>query len=197
MAFTLLNPDAPQADANAYISVAEFTVHHTDRGVASVVDGEFEPSDIQAAIIRATDYIDKRFGRKFRGYKRSAHQRLEWPRIDAIDNDGYLLDSRPRQLVDATCEYALLSLQLKRNLAPVPATPFPTIDPVTGVASAEAGGVVKAQTKIVGPIESTVEYQTAPMLPSQMSMPLPAYPQADLWLQELINSSSSRRLVRG
>lgn len=197
MPFIVLNPDAPQANANAYISVAEFTTHHTDRGVTSVVDGDYETTAVQAAIVQATDYIDKRFGRKFRGYKRSGAQRLEWPRIDAIDNDGYLLDPRPRQLVDAACEYALLALQLKRNLAPIPATPFPTIDPLTGAADGQAGGPIKAKTEILGPLETSVEYATTTMLPSQMAMPLPAYPQADLWLQELINSTTSRRLVRG
>lgn len=205
MAFTVLDPDAPQADANAYISVAEFTDFHTDRNVQQVVDGEFEPAQVQAAIINATDYIEKRFGRKFRGFKRSRQQRLEWPRIDAFDNDDYTFPGRPEQLLAATAEYALLSLQLGRNLAPPVAPGFGVVDPKTGESVSQATGALVGLKEKVGPIETDERYADAskatnkPMTSSgsAMTQSLPEYPQADLWLEELLKNRTSRRIVRG
>lgn len=201
MAFTVLDPDAPQSDANAYISVEEFVEHHTDRAVSAVIDAEFDDDAIQAAIVKATDYIDKRFGRRFRGYKQSRAQSLEWPRIDAYDNDDFDLDPRPPQLIKATAEYALLSLQLGRDLAP-PVTPgFGVLNPDTGTSTSQGAGQVIADRSKVGPVETEKRFaqtsQTSRSSGNPLAPDLPSYPQADLWLEELLRNSVSRRLSRG
>lgn len=197
MSFTVLDPDAPQADANAYIAVQEFKDHHTDRNVADVVDGLYTDTEIQGAIVQATDFIDKRFGARFRGYRRSRSQSLEWPRLDAFDDGNYLLDPRPQQLARATAEYALLALQLGRDLAPPVAPGFGVLNPATGESTVQASGQLTRNRSKVGPIEDEQEYadQAARVRVSgnPLSPDLPSYPQADMWLTELVEN---RRVLR-
>jgi hypothetical protein len=156
MAFTVEDGTQP-AGANAYLTVADFKTHHTDRGVTAVAESEFLDTEIQSGIINATDYVDKRFGRRFLGWRRSRSQSLEWPRTDAYDDDDYSLPDIPDQLKKGIAEYALLALQLGRNLAPPPAPDFGIIDPATGEASSTASGQLSRSTEIVGPIEDTKE----------------------------------------
>lgn len=193
MAFTVVDPNAPQSDANAYIDVATFNTFHTDRNVQQVVNSDFDPTQIQGAIVQATDYIDKRWGRSFRGFKRTRAQRLEWPRIDAFDNDNYLLDRIPDQLVAATAEFALLALQLGRNLAPAVAPGFAYLD-ANGQVVANGSGQVIATRDKAGPLESEVRYGDATSIAGFMAK-VPEYPQAESWLLEL--TTSKRRLRRG
>jgi hypothetical protein len=54
--------------ANAYGDNVEFKAYHADRGNAFTGGG----GDIDKACIRATDYIENRFGRRFKGVKQFA-----------------------------------------------------------------------------------------------------------------------------
>ena len=65
--------------SNAYLSAAAVTTHHADRGNTAWDD--FTTPDQEAAIIRASDYIDKRFGIRFVGLRKIKGQGLEWPRL--------------------------------------------------------------------------------------------------------------------
>jgi hypothetical protein len=181
--------------------VAEFNAFHTDRNIAQVVDGAFEDEQIQGAIVQATDFIDKRFGKRFRGFRQTRSQSTEWPRLDAYDNDDYDFDGRPRQLLAATAEYALLALQLGRNLAPPVAPNYGVVDPTTGEAEAQVSGQLIGNREAVGPIETEQKFaQTSTSNRSSgnpLSPDLPSYPQADMWIEELIVSSVSRKLRRG
>ena len=196
MAFTV-EDGTGVTGANSYQGLTPFRDHHTDRGV---ITASYTDSQVQGALVQASDYIDKRFGKRFRGMRRKNTQGLEWPRIDAQDNDDYPLDGVPSQLAKATNEYALLALQFNRNLAPPPGNEFSTVDPPTGNVTTQA---VKAKTEQVGPIQESTEYGTSetfrrPMTSTgNMIQRIPEYPQADLWVEELLESSSNRRLVRG
>ncbi len=53
--------------ANSYITVAEYKAYHTARGADSVLNSEFTDPEIEYGIIKATDYIEQRFGRLFKG----------------------------------------------------------------------------------------------------------------------------------
>lgn len=198
MAFEVLDPDAPSATANAYISVAEFVTWHSDRNVDTT---DFDNTQKQGAIVQATDFIDKRFGQKFKGFKRTRSQALEWPRIDAFDEDNFLFDDRPRQLQGATAEYALLALQLARNLAPPVQPGFGIVNVATGETISNAPGAVIEESEKAGPLESKTRYadptsQNAYRYYGTTLAPdLPSYPQADMWIEQL--TESRRRLRRG
>ncbi len=206
MAFTFVVEDGTRkSDANAYITVQEWKDHHQGRGVASVTDGAYSDTEIESGIVNATDYIDKRFGdNRFRGWRSTRNQALEWPRTDAFDDDDYTFPDVPNQLKKGTAEYALLALQLDRNLAPVPGTTFGIVDPVTGTVTTQASTQLSRSTEKVGPIEDTKAYQDGtstnkPMVStgSPMSQSIPEYPQADEWIKHLLRSTTSRVVLRG
>ena len=62
----------------------------------------------EAALIRASDYLDCAY--RYRGARLSDVQALEWPRIDAYDDDGAALLAVPLALRRACAELALRAL---------------------------------------------------------------------------------------
>ena len=189
--------------ANSYVSVEVFEAHFADRNLDV---SDFGDAEIQGAAVQATDYIDKRFGRRFRGYRATRTQGLEWPRYDALDNDGYSLASSneiPQQLLKATSEYARLVLVLGRSLTPTPALGFPIIDEESGETISPSAGAIKRDRQVVGPIETDITYADPAKFSSLTSRgsslvsAIPEYPIADLWIEELLRSASSRRVARG
>lgn len=176
MAFTV-EDGTGLAAANAYISAAFADTYFLDRGNATwaaVATSALK----EEAIVRATDYLDKRFGIRFKGVKQSSDQGLEWPRAGAVDNDGYVFDDVPRNLEKATAEYALRALSA--TLAPD---------------NSNAG--VKITRKKVGPIETESELSTPSSGTLVAPSSIPEYPEADLWVQELLKAGTERRTVRG
>ena len=112
---------AAMAGANAYMTVAEFQAYHSDRGNVGAVEASTE--EIQAAIIRATDYIDTEWD--FLGLRTfSPDQTLDWPRsgvftepeLDMVDDQGV-----PELVKRACAELALaaLSYDLDPNAPPI------------------------------------------------------------------------------
>lgn len=189
-------------NANAYISLADAEEYHDDRGNTpwtGVVDDTLK----EQAIVRASDYIDKRFGRRFRGWRSGSDQGLEWPRVDAYDNDDYQLTDVPKQILWAVSEYAMRALSLN-PLAPDPALEFNTRD-TTGSGTTESAGNLKMIKEKVGPIETIQDFgdsfQKSGTTTSLSSLvngsQIPAYPEADLWIEETLRSSASKELVRG
>lgn len=174
-------------NANGYISVSFADTYHDDRGNSAWAP---LPADDKArAIIKATDYIDKRFGRQFRGFRSQKAQSLEWPRTGAFDNDSYAFTSEdiiPRQLQKACSEYALRTIA-KSELAPDPTT--------------SGTGAVVMEKEVVGPIETERRYSgslnrtTNSVLLSDAN--IPEYPAADLWIEELLTTGFSTILSRG
>jgi hypothetical protein len=198
-------------NANAYIDLAFANTYHSDRGN----DGWGQSDgNKRSAIIRATDYIEQRFGLKFRGVRKTKEQALEWPRLDAFDDDDFAfssVDEIPRQLQKACAEYALRALNILQ-LSPDPTLSFATRD-ATGEGSTQQatadGGEVRRKKEKVGPIEEEIEYRSTAQALSRSdqltdkgtsevpSMFIPAYPTADLWIQELLRGATSRTLSRG
>lgn len=176
MAFTL-EDGTGVVGANAYISVAFADTYHADRNQTAWEDLNDDAK--QGFIVRASDYIDKRFGKRFRGFRQTKDQGLEWPRLDAFDDDDYTLDGVPSQLEKATAEYALRAIT-NTELAPDNTN--------TGV---------QAFTRRIGPIELVDELKTS--VPSTLLSPssINDYPEADLWIEELLVSTRSRELCRG
>lgn len=181
MAFTV--EDGTQVEgANAYISVAYADTYHTDRGNAGWTGTDAAK---EKAIIKATDYIDKRFGRKFRGTREAKNQELEWPRFNAVDNDGWLLsdvDEIPRNLKKACAEYALRAL---------------TAELVTDPTTSQE---VESVREKVGPIEEETKFRVSTKAAKSATVSdgnIPEYPAADMLLEELLRSTTARTLGRG
>ena len=122
-------------DSNSYSSVENADTYFSDRGNADWAAAEEEAK--QQALIKATDYIDGKYGRRWIGERGSSEQALEWPRIGALDAVGEEIEGIPVKLERAVSEAALLILN-GTDL-------FESLD---------RGGKVKRET--VGPI--TTEY---------------------------------------
>jgi len=168
------------AGANSYIDLTFADTYHEDRQNLSW--SAATQAIRQGALIRASEYVDKRFGLRFKGFKSSSTQGLEWPRIGALDADDYLLngvDDVPRQLQKAVAEYGLRALTLS-ELAP----------DNTDV------GVNATETKI-GPIVIKNELRNFAATGTVSPSSIPDYPEADLWIQELLTSLRNNKLVRG
>ena len=200
-------------DANAYDSVVNIDAHHADRGTSDWTN--FTTPEKEQAIVRASDFIDKRFGRRFVGVRATKGQGMEWPRLSAFDQDGFLLsdvDALPRQLLKAAAEYALRAA-VCGILAPDPPLPVPKQDPAAmGVRpeQAETGQLTRKREK-VGPLEEDKWFETtsqvigrnlaagATSVKSSLvnDFLIPEYPEADMWLEELLRSSMGARLARG
>lgn len=77
MALTLLT--------DAYDSIANIDTYWTNRLNTDWTD--LSDSKKESYIRQATDYIDRTFN--FIGQKKATSQRLKWPRLYAVDSDGY------------------------------------------------------------------------------------------------------------
>ena len=207
MAFTV-EDGTGIATANAYHDVDFFRAHHLDRGRTADV-GTYPDLLVQGAIVRATDYVDQRFGHRFRGFRESKSQGLEWPRLSAFDDDDFLLsdvDEIPRKLKMAVAEYTLIILQIG-ELLPIPARPFAEISRTDGSVVSEVSGQVARRREKVGPIEEENWYheQNTAVEDSNRGIQsnmvndfhIPEYPVADLWLEELLVPEFPRLMGRG
>jgi hypothetical protein len=198
------------ANANAYAAVAYVDTYHDDRGHGSWA--AFDDTKKQQCIVRATDYINKRFGRRFRGIRVHRGQVLQWPRFNVFDDDGLILynsDELPEELKQATAEYALRA-GLVGELAPDPIAVVPPQDltPDTPTTRTElTGGLIKRVSEKVDVIEETKSYQTIEDIASGgrnkggfsstvSDGNIPEYPAADLLL-EILLTTNKRRLARG
>lgn len=124
MAFTL-EDGSGVTGANAYASVADVLAYLTDRGRQAEADwNALTATKQQGYIIEATDYLEKVYGDRWKGWKYSSTQGLGWPRIDVLGNDGwYYTDlTIPTALIHATAELAV------RRAAGTALLPDPTWD---------------------------------------------------------------------
>lgn len=153
MSFSVQTDAGGVIGATAYITVLEFKAYHDDR------EGDYGTAtdpEIQAAIIRATDYLDQRF--RFVGERITVQQRTAWPRVDAFDRDDNLRQGIPTEIKEATAEYALRALTAALN-------PDLTRD--------ESGQIVISKSETVGPISQSVTFAGGG------AFIMPRYPAAD------------------
>ena len=164
-----------------------FYEYHYDRGNASgaVYDGSgnfvsclsngvtYTSDLVASAIIKATDYIDKRF--TFVGWRRYSNQPTAWPRWDAVDINDRYLRGIPLAVQQATAEYALRALSL------VPLVADPSRD--------GTGQDVKSQIKKIGPLETATVFMSA--------FQMPRYPAADAIMRSWGLIIKGGTLVRG
>jgi hypothetical protein len=108
--------------ANAYLTVDDATTYHVANGNAGWASEGSSPSDaLEAAIVRASSYIDRTYRARFPGSRKNGRaQGLEWPRLRAKDIYGEAIgDSEvPLEVRMATAEAALRELQAPGSLSP-------------------------------------------------------------------------------
>lgn len=160
MAFVIQNEDGTQVGANAYVSVAEFRAYQTDRGTAT---NTYSDAQVEAALIKATDYIDSRF--RYVGQSHQKDQTTAWPRYGARDSNGWYINGIHPAVKRVTHEYAMRALigQLY-------------IDPQRDA----SGRIIKRESKQVGPLRKDVEYDVQSGI---TEAGLPHFPAADLILR--------------
>lgn len=130
LSLTGATADSYQDVANADIYASEHFIGTdlTTWNAASVADKE-------ASLRQSTQFIDANFRDRFPGQIRSESQALEWPRVNAFDRAGRVLNQVPDIIKTATVELAKERVVSGGNL----------------VASEARGGQVKRVK--VGPIE--------------------------------------------
>jgi hypothetical protein len=179
MAFTV-EDGTGLANSNAYIAVQTFKDYHKDRG--NVLENSsgtpFTNAQIEDAIVKASDYMDRRFRGRYVGRRKNIDrssdtpdaQRMEWPRIQAYDLAGAYIDedSIPIEISEVCAEYAFRALSAA--LAP---------DPVT---ADDSGRAVVEITQNVGPIETTTKYAEGGL----PSLRFREYPEVDALLSGLV-----------
>jgi len=150
--------------------------YHAARGNAAWAAGEI--ADREAALQRATDYIDGRYRMQtaggcwvsmFRGKRADGRaQDLEWPRTGATDSEGNEIpdDQVPVEVERATYEAALLELTTPGSLSPV------------------FVGSQQVTKEKVGPIE--VQYAETEVKAGQMPPNRPVVPMIDDILAGLV-----------
>jgi hypothetical protein len=141
------------SNADSYATVAEADAYFAARGI-----GAWTGTDVakEAALRRATSYLDNQYQGRWIGVRTKLEQSLAWPRSDGtrerytttlffplLDVDGAPIgtDEVPRKVKQAQIEVALLTL--------------------TGVKvepTLERGGRIKSISKGVGPLQKSVTY---------------------------------------
>ena len=170
MAFTVEDGTGVE-DANAYIPVAFADDYFTDRGVTAWTGTDAVK---QAAIIKATDYIETRWGDRFKGQPEflDPRQPLGFPRTQLYDLAGQLVEGIPDNLKKATAEYALRALS--GELMPDPSTDT-------------SGAMVSWVRQKVGPIETETTFAASMGVRS-----LKPYPAADRLLSQYVTGGGAR-----
>ncbi len=158
MAFTVEDGTGVE-DANSLCSVEFADAYFADRAITAWTG---DAAAKQTALVRATDYIETRFGHKFRGCKAEDDQALSWPRVDVSADDTV-----PVGIRKAASEYALRALTATL-------LPDPEYD--------ASGRVVVSKREKVGPIEESAAY-----LNSSGIVLFKAYPAADALLRPWLN----------
>lgn len=168
MAF-LLEDGTGLAGANAYTSVAAVLTYLTDRGRETENSWSTLTSAQQEEyIVRATDYIEKVFNQRWKGWMNSNTQGLTWPRYNALGKEGwhYESDEVPAALAQATAEYAVRAA----GLATSELMPDPTTDATGRV-------VVEKQ---LGPLRKKFAENASTRV-------IKRYPAADRLLRDLVH----------
>lgn len=130
------------AGANSYASVAFIDAYWADRPhlAEATVWAGLDVATKQGAAIEASQYLDNMLAGSYRGRRAGYIQGLEYPRMDALDDDGYDLPALPPQLQTAVAE---LSGRAGSGRL---------------VEDQEVMGAIKRTREKIGPLEEEIEY---------------------------------------
>lgn len=173
MAITVQNQQGSVAAANAYADAAAFKAFHQDRAVSV---SAYSDSAIEAALIRATDFMDARY--QFIGARLNPGQGTACPRylpdgersyprdVQTLE-PGYLLTTEQWNAVVKAC----IQLGYRALVKSGGLLPDPTID--------GTGQRLTRKTVKAGPVETTKEFAVS----NRADANVPSYPEVDLLLR--------------
>ncbi len=154
--------------ANAYVTLEFADNYFSTRGVS--IWAEQTEAVKQQALVKASDFIDAKFGNRFQLNALNPLQGLVLPRVYFLDNAFNKVQGIPLLWLKAVCEYAMVSLT--RSLYSTPT---------------DTGKEVKVEEITVGPIKTKVEFLDTPSQGSFIS-----FPSADRLVLQLLGSNASR-----
>ncbi len=138
-------------NADAYISEADADAYFT--AIANATWAAALTTQKEQAIVKATRYMEKRFGNKWKGIIASSAQSLGWPRDYVYDERGTELDNQvPTAIAHACAEYAVHALS--NDL--IPAVIYPVAD-----GAPVPFGRINRRVEKVGPIYEETYYASA------------------------------------
>ncbi|MCP4660989.1 MAG: hypothetical protein GY856_36775 [bacterium] len=112
MAATFVVEDGSgSSTANAYCTKAEADQYHENYGDPSAWS-DLSDAEKEDAIRIGSQYLDAKYGLRWKGYPSNTDQALDWPRGDVYDEGGILQasDELPTAIIDATAVAALKSV---------------------------------------------------------------------------------------
>ena len=145
------------ANADSYATLAEFKSYADSIGF--IYTSVYTDPVIEVAMRKATQYLDRAYRGKWKGFRTDRDQALAWPRTSSqnlpvnyltpsfttgvIDDDGYEIPSNiiPKQVKQAEYEAAIISLGGSDLLPNYP-----------------RGNAVKRKKVKAGPVETETEY---------------------------------------
>lgn len=168
----LFHARAQGTAANAYAVSASFTDTANEWDGSTFSGGSARVPRLKKVelLIAAAQFLDTRWGPRFRGRKVDEDQALEWPRYGAEDDSNYLYDcdSIPEQIKKAQAELAFAQLDEDNpQLAPNVTEPAP---------------VIKESVK-AGPVGQSVEYGAGGNLPDGLGR---HFGNAELLLRQFV-----------
>lgn len=102
--------------ANSYVSESDADTYFDNRANTDWTDST---DDKEAALIRGSAAIDAIYRSRFPGWRVNGRdQGLEWPRTNAFDYEGLAIDGVPVEIINATCEAALIELTDPGSMTP-------------------------------------------------------------------------------
>lgn len=173
--------------ADAYISVANADTYFLASANATWAAAASPAKEV--AIIKATRYIEKRFGTKWKGLIASSEQALGWPRRYVYDERGTeLVDQVPVQIARACAEYAVQALANPL----IPETVYPIAD-----GAPVPFGRINRKVEKVGPVYEETYYSISGVHASKVGSgsslvdgdKVVQYPEADFLIGPFIKST--------
>lgn len=173
--------------ADAYISVANADTYFLASANATWAAATVPAKEV--AIVKATRYMEKRFGTKWKGLIASSEQALGWPRRYVYDERGTeLVDQVPVQIARACAEYAVQALVNPL----IPETVYPIAD-----GAPVPFGRINRKVEKVGPIYEETYYSTGGAHASRVGSgsslvdgdKVVQYPEADFLIGPFLKST--------
>jgi hypothetical protein len=175
------------ATADAYISEADADTYFA--AIGNTTWSGASSGDKEQAIVKATRYMEKRFGNKWKGIIASSTQALGWPRDYVYDKRGTELDDQvPTAIAHACAEYALHALSNEL----IPSVIYPVAD-----GAPVPFGRINRKVEKVGPVYEETYYSTGGASASRVSSGsalvdadrVVQYPEADFLVGPFLRST--------